>query len=85
MLTKMVFVLVIMATDGFAQRFATFDTMEQCEAFARGYNLTNVGFGRAACIPENQQASTDLRRDFDQALTMMEQYKDRMRQKQKEL
>lgn len=90
MIAKMVFVLVILATDGTAQRFATFDSMEQCETFARTYNRTNQGFGRAACVPENQQTEADIQRDFDQAMTMMEQFMDRMnrvveQQKQKAL
>ena len=85
MIAKMVFVLVILATDGTAQRFATFDSMEQCETFARSYNVANQGFGRAACVPENVQSEADIRRDFDQAMSMMEQFMDRMRQKQKEL
>ena len=90
MIAKMVFVLVILATDGTAQRFATFETMDQCETFARSYNVANQGFGRAACVPENTQAEADIRRDFDQAMTMMEQFMDRMnraveQQKRKEL
>ena len=90
MLAKMIFVLVILATDGTAQRFATFESMEQCEGFARTYNMANQGFGRAACVPENQQTEADIQRDFDQAMTMMEQFMDRMNravetQKRKEL
>ena len=78
MLTKLIFVLVIIAQDGTAQRFATFDSMDQCESFARTYNVANVGFGRAACVPENVQSEADIQRDFDQAMTMMEQFLDRM-------
>lgn len=90
MIAKMVFVLVILATDGTAQRFATFDSMDQCENFARTYNKANNGFGRAACIPEDQQAAVDVQRDFDQAMSMMEQFVNRMhgimeKQKRREL
>ena len=78
MLAKLVFVLVVFAADGTAQRFAHFDRMDQCEQFARSYNAANKGFGRAACVPENVQTEADLQRDFDQALNMMEQFVARM-------
>ncbi len=86
----MIFVLVILATDGTAQRFATFESMERCETFAKSYNAANSGFGRAACIPEDQQAAADVQRDFDQAMVMMEQFMSKMhsimeKQKRKEL
>ena len=86
MLAKMIFVLVILATDGTAQRFATFESMDQCETFARSYNVANQGFGRAACVPENQQASVDMKKDFDAAMVMMEMFMDhanRMMEQQK--
>lgn len=90
MISKMIFVLVILATDGTAQRFATFESMEQCQVFAKSYNATNSGFGRAACIPEDQQSAADVQRDFDQAMAMMEQFMGKMhsiieKQKRKEL
>ena len=90
MLAKLVFVLVVFAADGTAQRFAHFDRMDQCEQFARSYNAANQGFGRAACVPENVQSEADVQRDFDQALNMMEQFVLRMnraaeQQKKKEL
>jgi len=78
MLAQMVFVLVILAQNGTAQRFAVFETMEQCESFAQTYNAANKGFGRAACVPENTQSKADIRQDFDQAMTMMEHFMDRM-------
>lgn len=90
MLAKLVFVLVVFATDGTAQRFAQFDNMAQCEQFARSYNAANQGFGRAACVPENLQSEADIQREFDQALALMEQFVAKMnramiQQKQKEL
>ena len=90
MLAKLVFVLVVFAADGTAQRFAHFDRMDQCEQFARSYNAANKGFGRAACVPENVQSEADLQRDFDQALNMMERFVARMnraaeQQKKKDL
>lgn len=52
MLSKLVFVLVIFSNIGEAQRFATFENMDQCEQFALTYNAANYGWGRAACVPE---------------------------------
>ena len=90
MLAKLGFVLVIFSSSGEAQRFAQFESMNQCEQFARTYNAANKGFGRAACVPENVQSEADLQRDFDQALNMMEQFVARMnraaeQQKKKDL
>ena len=78
MFTKLMFVLVIFTANGEAQRFATFDSMAQCETFAQGYNANNKGAGRAACVPENVQSEADMQRNFDQAMNMMEQFMDRM-------
>lgn len=91
MLAKLVFVLVVFAADGTAQRFAHFDRMDQCEQFARSYNVANKGFGRAACVPENVQSEVDVQKELDQALNMMEQLMTRMnravdqQQKRKEM
>lgn len=67
MLAKLVFVLIIFSANGETQRFAWFETQEQCENFARSFNAGG-GPGRAACLPENKRNSADLQKDFNEAM-----------------
>ncbi len=78
MLAKLVFVLVVFSADGSSQQFAHFETMQQCEVFAQGFNSTNSHMGRAACLPINVQTSEDQRRELDRAMAMLEHMKNRL-------
>lgn len=74
MLTKLVFVLVVFTSKGEVNRFAEFDTMEQCQSFAQSFNATNKDH-RASCLPENVRA--DAKEEFDRALTFMHEFMNR--------
>lgn len=71
MLTKLVFVLVVFTANGEANRFAEFDSMEQCQSFAQSFNATG-GSNRAACLPDNIKA--DANEDFNRALAFMHEF-----------
>jgi hypothetical protein len=78
MLTKIIFVLVIFGADGSAQRFAQFDSAEQCQRFADTYNAGNRNFGRANCMPENVQAEADIDAAMAKMFAVMNKMKQEM-------
>lgn len=78
MLTKIIFVLVVFGADGSAQRFAQFDTVEQCQRFADSFNASKNSMGRANCMPENVRAEVDIDAAMSKMFAVMNKMKQEM-------
>lgn len=77
---ELIFVLVLLTSDGSMSEWAQFPTFEACEAYARPLQAT-MQHAQVACLPRNVATAADLERDFGQAIDAMTRLQRRMAEK----